>query len=69
MESLCHDCILKLHPNMSYNDAMVLVFAKNTKKEEAGILTENGGLLLGADKLKTCLNLHTSRSLAPPELL
>lgn len=54
---------------MSYNDAMVLVFAKNTKKEEAGILTENGGLLLCADKLKTCLNLHTSRSLAPPELL
>lgn len=53
---------------MSYNDAMVLVFA-NTKKEEAGILTENGGLLLCADKLKTCLNLHTSRSLAPPELL
>lgn len=39
---------------------MVLVFAKNTKKEEAGILTENGGLRLCADKLKTCLNLHTA---------
>lgn len=58
MGSLCHDCILKLHPNMSYNDAMGLIFAKNTKKEEAGIVTENGGLLLCADKLKT-----------PPELL
>lgn len=43
---------------MSYNDAMGLIFAKNTKKEEAGIVTENGGLLLCADKLKT-----------PPELL
>lgn len=58
MGSLYHDCILKLHPNMSYNDAMGLIFAKNTKKEEAGIVPENGDLLLSTDKLKT-----------PPELL
>jgi hypothetical protein len=43
---------------MSYNDAMGLIFAKNTKKEEAGIVPENGDLLLSTDKLKT-----------PPELL
>lgn len=53
---------------MSYNDAMGLIFAKNTKKE-AGFFTENGGLLLCAGNVKTHLNLHTSRSLTPPQLL
>lgn len=45
-----------------------LIFAKNTKKE-ADIFTENGQLLW-ADKLKSCLNLHTNKkSLTPPERL
>lgn len=28
----CHYCILKLHPNKSYNDATDFGFAKGTKK-------------------------------------
>lgn len=31
--------------------------------------TENGGPLLCGNKVKTCLNLYTSNSLTPPELL
>lgn len=54
---------------MSYNDAMDLIFAKETKG--GSLFTENGGLLLCVRTLKTCLNfqLHTSKSLTPPELL
>lgn len=44
----CHYYILKLHPNVSYNDAMDFIFAKGTKKRSGGgdNFTENGGPLL-----------------------
>lgn len=32
----CHYYILKLHPNVSYNDAMDFIFTKGTKKEVCG---------------------------------
>lgn len=54
---------------MSYNDAMDFTFAKGSKKEGGGDFSENGGPLLYGNKLKTCLNLYTSNSLIPPELL
>lgn len=37
---------------MSYNDVMGLIFVKNIKKEEVGIVFENGDLLFSIDKLK-----------------
>lgn len=35
----CHYYILKLYPNVSYNDAMDFIFAKGTKKRSGGGIT------------------------------
>lgn len=47
----------------------ISVLPRAPKNKVGDSFTENSGPLLCGNKVKTCLNLYTSNSLTPPELL